>query len=69
MMRYSFSRFDVMTSVSKAWLQGLIGMLIFSATLPATRVALQSFDPAFLTWARAGIAGALAIAALLMFKE
>ncbi len=57
-----------MTSHSKAWLQGFIGVLIFSATLPATRVALQSLDPLFLTWARAAIAGALAIAALIVFK-
>jgi drug/metabolite transporter (DMT)-like permease len=58
-----------MNTISKAWLQGLIGMLIFSATLPATRAGLQSFDPQFLTWARAAIAGVLAIMALLVFKS
>lgn len=57
-----------MTSHSKAWLQGFIGILIFSATLPCTRIALQSLDPWFITWARACIAGVLAIAALIAFK-
>ena len=47
------------------WLDGAIGMLIFSASLPATRVAVMGFDPLFLTFARAAIAGLLAGALLL----
>ena len=42
------------------WLDGLIGMTIFSASLPATRVAVLGFDPLFVTVARAAIAGLLA---------
>jgi drug/metabolite transporter (DMT)-like permease len=44
-------------------------MLIFSASLPATRVAVMDFDPLFLTVARATVAGALALIMLLLFRE
>lgn len=43
---------------------GLIGVIIFGGTLPATRVALGSFSPAFVTFGRAAVA-ALAAAVLL----
>ena len=39
------------------WLNGFIGVVIFSGSLPATRVAVLEFDPVFLTLARASIAG------------
>lgn len=48
---------------------GLIGVIIFSASLPATRVAVLQFDPLFLTVTRAAIAGLLALALLLVFRE
>jgi hypothetical protein len=48
---------------------GLIGVLIFSGSLPATRVAVQQIDPAFLTVARATIAGLLGLCLLLAFRE
>jgi len=51
------------------WLCGFAGMLIFSGSLPATRLAVQSLDPLFLTVMRATIAGALAILLLLAFRE
>ena len=35
------------------WLSGLLGVLIFSGSLPATRIAVQGLDPIFLTVARA----------------
>lgn len=47
-----------------AWINGLIGVLIFSGSLPATRLAVAEFDPLFLTYARAAIAGLLALGAL-----
>ncbi len=50
------------------WLNGLIGVIIFSGSLPATRVAVGQFDPMFLTGARAAIAGVLAIGLLLFFR-
>lgn len=45
-----------MTQTSKGWISGFLGMLIFSASLPATRAAVMDFDPVFLTVARAAIA-------------
>lgn len=54
---------------SRGWLNGFIGVLIFSGSLPATRMAVLEFDPVFLTVARAGIAGVLALCLLLLFRE
>ncbi|WP_246008295.1 DMT family transporter [Chitinophaga lutea] len=51
------------------WINGFIGVLIFSGSLPATRVAVQDFSPVFVTVARAAIAGVLALGLLLIFKE
>ncbi|OYX19379.1 MAG: EamA family transporter, partial [Brevundimonas diminuta] len=39
---------------------GLLGVAIFSGSLPATRVAVADLSPLFLTGARAVIAAALA---------
>lgn len=49
------------------WVSGLTGVVIFSGSLPATRVAVADFPPLFLTSARAAIAallGALCLAVL-----
>jgi drug/metabolite transporter (DMT)-like permease len=54
---------------ASGWINGFVGVLIFSGSLPATRVAVMEFDPVFLTVARAAIAGLLAVALLLMFRE
>lgn len=51
------------------WLNGLLGVVIFSGSLPATRVAVQDFDPFFLTFARASLAGGLALILILGLKE
>jgi drug/metabolite transporter (DMT)-like permease len=51
------------------WINGLIGVLIFSGSLPATRIAVQAFTPVFLTVARASIAGAVALCLLVLLKE
>ena len=50
------------------WINGFIGVVIFSASLPATKVAVLEFDPVFLTLARASIAGVLALAMLGLLK-
>lgn len=50
-------------------LNGLIGVAIFSGSLPATRLAVQQFDPIFLTVARAAIAGLLALVLLLVLRQ
>ncbi|MEI2416562.1 DMT family transporter [Orrella sp. JC864] len=54
----------VSSSASRAWLNGLLGVAIFSGSLPATRVAVAQIDPFFLTSARACIAGLLALCIL-----
>jgi drug/metabolite transporter (DMT)-like permease len=58
-----------MDKTTSGWLNGFLGVLIFSASLPATRVAVMDFDPVFLTVARAAIAGLLGLALLLLFRE
>lgn len=58
-----------MDKTASGLINGLLGVLIFSASLPATRVAVQDFDPLFLTVARAAIAGLLGLCLLLAFKE
>lgn len=54
---------------TSGWINGLIGVIIFSGSLPATRVAVQVFDPILLTGARAAIAGILGLGLLLAFKQ
>lgn len=51
------------------WINGFIGMLIFSGSLPATRLAVSAFEPLFLTAIRAGIAGCLALCALQLTRQ
>ncbi len=58
-----------MEKMTSGWINGFLGVLIFSGSLPATRVAVMGFDPVFLTVARAAIAGLLALCLLLAFKE
>ncbi len=58
-----------MNTTTRGWINGFIGMLIFSGSLPATRVAVMDFDPLFLTVARATIAGLVAVAVLLLLSQ
>lgn len=58
-----------MDKAFKGWASGLLGVLIFSGTLPATRVAVITFDPVFVTFARAAIAGVLAALILLALRQ
>ncbi|MGQ4275003.1 DMT family transporter [Terrihabitans sp. B22-R8] len=48
---------------------GLMGVLIFSGSLPATRVAVGGFTPLFLTSARAVIAALLGLALVWLLRE
>jgi len=56
-------------SSRQGWGNGLIGVLIFSGSLPATRVAVSGFDPLFLTSVRAVIAALLGSALLVILKQ
>jgi len=59
----------MMDKTVNGWINGFLGVLIFSGSLPATRVAVADFDPVFLTVARAAIAGVLALGLLIAFRE
>jgi drug/metabolite transporter (DMT)-like permease len=54
---------------TKGMLIGFVGILIFSLTLPVTKIAILSFDPYFIAFGRAALAGTLALAYLVIFKE
>lgn len=69
MERTSTLQSPILEKTASGWLNGFIGVLIFSGSLPATRVAVLEFDPLFLTVARATIAGLLALCILLLFKQ
>jgi drug/metabolite transporter (DMT)-like permease len=48
---------------------GVLGVVIFGGTLPATRIVVAHLDPWFLTAARAAIAGLVALAVLLLLRR
>lgn len=50
-------------------LLGFVGVVIFGATLPVTRLALQGFDPAFIAFSRAFLAALAAGATLLVLRR
>lgn len=56
-------------SKTSGWVNGFIGMLMFSGSLPATKLAVQGLHPVFVTAARATLAALLAMAVLLLLKE
>ncbi len=58
-----------MRRTTDGWVSGLIGVIIFSGSLPATRVAVGGFTPLFLTSARAVIAALLGAALLLVLRQ
>lgn len=51
------------------WGNGLLGVIIFSGSLPATRVAVADFSPMFLTSARAVIAALLGAVCLFTLRQ
>lgn len=54
---------------TRGWINGLIGVVIFSGSLPATRLAVMEFNPVFLTMIRAAIAAVLGLLLLGLFRE
>lgn len=58
-----------MQSSFSGWGSGLLGVVIFGGSLPATRVAVRALEPLFLTSARAVIAAILAICLLGLFRQ
>jgi drug/metabolite transporter (DMT)-like permease len=58
-----------MERTTEGWGSGLLGVMIFSGSLPATRVAVADFSPMFLTSARAGIAALLGAVFLFTLRQ
>ena len=58
-----------MQRTTDGWGSGLLGVIIFSGSLPATRIAVGGFTPLFLTSARAVIAALLGAALLLVLRQ
>ncbi len=53
----------------EGWGSGLLGVIIFSGSLPATRVAVAGLSPLFVTSARATIAALLGAALLVLLRQ
>ncbi|SHH27355.1 Permease of the drug/metabolite transporter (DMT) superfamily [Chryseobacterium oranimense] len=51
------------------WINGFIGVVLFSGGLPATKLAVMEMSPIFVTIVRAAIAGILAFVVLWIGKE
>ncbi|MGY3463610.1 hypothetical protein ACVW0I_000481 [Bradyrhizobium sp. LM6.11] len=58
-----------MQSSGSGWGNGLLGVIIFSGSLPATRVAVGDFSALFLTSARAVIAALIGVAVLGLLRQ
>ncbi|MBB4040936.1 drug/metabolite transporter (DMT)-like permease [Microvirga flocculans] len=58
-----------MDRTTEGWICGFLGVVIFSGSLPATRIAVLDIEPLFLTLARASIAGLLAMALLMLLRQ
>ena len=65
----STSPLGTLDSSTQGWINGFIGVVIFSGSLPATRLAVMEFDPVFLTMIRATLAALLGLCLLGVFKE
>jgi drug/metabolite transporter (DMT)-like permease len=70
-LKQIYSR-EIMTNSQKDWtsfISGFIGVLIFSLTLPATRMAVSGFDPVFVGLGRAIVAAGLSGILLLATRQ
>lgn len=59
----------MMNKINIGWVNGLIGVIIFAGSMPATRMAVADFSPEFLTGARATIAAIFGLICLIMLKQ
>jgi drug/metabolite transporter (DMT)-like permease len=50
-------------------LLGIVGVVLFGGTLPATRLAVGYFDPLFLTAVRASVAGCVGLTVLVLLRR
>lgn len=71
-VRFTLAKSTVKKTTSGSltgWINGLLGVIIFSGSLPATRIAVLDIDPLFLTFSRASIAGLLALLIITSRRE
>lgn len=54
-----------MKVVTRGWINGFIAVVMFSGSLPATRVAVLGLDPLFVSAARSAVAGLLTLVVVL----
>lgn len=59
----------VSSNVPLGMLLGLVGVIIFGGTVPATRLAVLELEPWFVTFGRAAIAGFIGVGLLFVFKK
>lgn len=59
----------IRSNAYSGWINGFLGVVIFSGSLPATRIAVLEMSPFYLTFIRASIAGILAILLLVSFRQ
>ena len=57
------------SQTTRGWINGFIGIVIFSGSLPATKLAISGFTPDYLTILRATIAGILALIILIVLRQ
>jgi drug/metabolite transporter (DMT)-like permease len=57
-----------MNKTAKGYALGLVGIVMFSMTLPATKIAVAEMTPDFISFGRALVAGLLAVIVLLARK-
>lgn len=60
---------NALDQITKGWINGFIGMLIFSGTLPATRLGVGEFGASFMTSMRAAAAGAISLVMLMLWPQ
>ena len=58
----------IVANASSGWINGFIGVVLFSGSMPATKIAVLSLDPIFVTLVRAFIAALLAGCFLFLTK-
>lgn len=60
---------NLMSRTSLGFLLGFLGVVAFGGTFPMTRLAVQWFDPLFVTFWRPGLAGLMALGLLLVLRR
>ncbi len=58
-----------MSRTTLGFILGFLGVVAFGGTFPMTRLAVQWFDPLFVTFWRPGLAGLMALALLLALRR